>query len=162
MKKQIFKPMTAISVVALAVVLTGAGCASATPASTDTGLNNLPNKKTEDGSTSSPQEKANKVSEAPVKEFTMTSFYEMENGKPHPQFSLNEIKVKKGDKVRIKVTNTKGSHDINIDEFGVKAETPLDKEVIVEFVADKAGQFVYYCSKPGHRQNGHWGNLIVE
>jgi nitrous oxide reductase len=95
------------------------------------------------------------------KEFSMTSFYEMVDGKPRPQFSVKELVVRKGDKVKIKITNTKGSHDINIDEFNVKAETPLDKEVVVEFVADKAGEFIYYCSKPGHRANGHWGTLKV-
>lgn len=126
----------AISAVAFAVILSGGGCASASPAL--------------------------KKSEASIKEFVMTSFVEMKDGKYFPQFSMKELKVKKGDKVRIKVTNTKGSHDINIDEFDIKAETPLNQEVVVEFIADKAGQFVYYCSKPGHRENGHWGALIVE
>lgn len=142
MKKQIFKPVTALGAFAFAVILTGAGCASTAAPKTE--------------------EQTVKTSEAPVKEFVMTSFYEMEDGKPFPQYSVKELRVKKGDRVRIKVTNTKGSHDINIDEFGVKAETPLDQEVTVEFTADKAGEFVYYCSKPGHRQNGHWGTLIVE
>ncbi len=97
-----------------------------------------------------------------VKETTMTSFYEMVDGQPKPQFSVKEIKVKKGDLVRIKVTNTKGMHDINIDEFNIHKATPLDEEVVIEFVADKTGDFVYYCSMPGHRAGGHWGTLRVE
>ena len=99
--------------------------------------------------------------ERPVKEFTMDSFVEMVDGKPKPQYSLKEITVNKGDLVRIKITVTKGTHDFKIDEFGVYADTQLDKESVVEFVADKAGEFVYYCTKPGHRQNGHWGTLKV-
>ena len=99
--------------------------------------------------------------EGDVKEITMTSFYEIVDDQPKPQFSITEINVKKGDKVRIKVTNTKGNHDINIDEFNVSAETPLGQEVVVEFVADKVGTFEYYCSKPGHRELGHWGTLTV-
>ena len=97
----------------------------------------------------------------PVKEFVMESFTEVIDGKYYPKFSPNEITVKKGDLVRIKITNVKGTHDFKIDEFGVYTETPLDQEVIVEFVADKVGSFEYYCSKPGHRQNGHWGTLKV-
>lgn len=97
----------------------------------------------------------------PVKEFTMTSFFVMENGKPAPQFSMKELAVTKGDRVRIKVTNTAGSHNFTIDEFNVFAETPLNQEVTIEFVADKAGEFVYYCAMPNHRQNGHWGTLRV-
>ena len=96
------------------------------------------------------------------KEFTLTSFFEMKDGKPAPQFSLKEIRVKKGDAVRLKVTNTKGMHDFVIDEYGIAKETPLNQEVIVEFTADMAGNFIYYCSKPNHRNLGQWGTLVVE
>lgn len=99
--------------------------------------------------------------EAPVKEFSMTSFYEMVDGQPKPQYSLKEMTVSQGDKVRVKITVTKGAHNFNLDEFNVKADTPLNQEVTVEFTADKAGEFIYYCSMPGHRQNGHWGTLKV-
>lgn len=99
--------------------------------------------------------------ESEVKEITMTSFVEMVDGKPKPQYSIKDITVKKGDKVRIKITVTSGMHDFKIDEFGVYADTQLNKESVVEFVADKTGEFIYYCTKPGHRENGHWGTLKV-
>ena len=93
-----------------------------------------------------------------VKEFSMTSFYD-EKGK---WFSLKEISVKKGDVVRIKVTNIKGSHNFNIDEYKIAEMTPLNKEVVIEFTADKAGEFEYYCSMPGHRAGGQFGKLVVK
>lgn len=96
-----------------------------------------------------------------TKEFSMTSFVEMVDGKPKPQYSLKEIVVNKGDTVKIKIKVTSGMHDFNIDEYNISAATPLNEEIEVEFVADKAGEFVYYCSMPGHRQNGHWGTLKV-
>lgn len=99
--------------------------------------------------------------EAPVKEFAMTSFYEMKDGKPAPQFSLKEITVNKGDRVRIKVTNTKGAHDFTLNEYNIFKETPLNEEVTIEFTADKAGEFVYYCAKMNHRELGQWGTLKV-
>jgi len=37
-------------------------------------------------------------------------------------YSLKEMRVKKGDIVRVKATNTKGMHDFTIDEFGVTSE----------------------------------------
>lgn len=92
-----------------------------------------------------------------VREFSMTSYYD-EQGK---WFSLKEISVKKGDKVRIKVTNTKGTHDFTLDEYGIKKMTPLNEEVVVEFTADKVGEFTYYCSTPGHRAGGQFGKLVV-
>lgn len=99
--------------------------------------------------------------EREVKEFVMKSFVEFVDGKPKPQFDLKEITVNKGDKVRIKITVTKGEHDFKIDEFNVYADTKLNEEMIVEFTADKSGEFVYYCTKTGHRAAGHWGTLKV-
>lgn len=96
-----------------------------------------------------------------VKEFSIESYSEIIDGSFLPQFSLNEISVKKGDLVRIKIIATSGVHDFKIDEFDVFLETPLDEEVVVEFVADMTGEFVYYCSKPMHRTLGQWGVLTV-
>lgn len=95
---------------------------------------------------------------ASVKEVSLNSYYDDKGA----WFSVKEIKVKEGDVVRVKVTNTKGMHDFVIDEFGVSKETPLNEEVVIEFVADKAGTYEYYCSKPGHRARGQVGKLIVE
>lgn len=92
-----------------------------------------------------------------VKEFTMTAYYD-EKGK---WFSLKEMTVKKGDTVRVNVTNTKGMHNFTIDELGVAQNLPLNEQVVVEFTASKAGDFVYYCSMPGHRAGGQWGTLHV-
>ena len=95
--------------------------------------------------------------ESAVKEFTMTSFYDDAG----TWFSLKEINVNKGDIVRIKVTNIKGTHDFTLDEYGIKKMTPLNEEVVIEFTADKVGEFIYYCSVQGHRQKGQWGTLTV-
>jgi len=101
----------------------------------------------------------------PVKEFSMNSFVEIVEGDEgtqyFPQFSLKEIAVNKGDLVKINVTVTAGTHTFKIDEYDIFGETPLNEEVTFEFVADKAGEFVYYCTIPGHRENGHWGTLTV-
>jgi len=101
----------------------------------------------------------------PVKEFSMNSFVEIVEGDEgtqyFPQFSLKELAVNKGDLVKINVTVTSGTHTFKIDEYNIFGETPLDEEVTFEFVADKAGEFVYYCTIPGHRENGHWGTLTV-
>lgn len=94
-----------------------------------------------------------------VKEFTMTSYYSPEAKRAY--FSLTELKVNRGDRVRIKVTNTMGMHDFVIDEYGIRRDTPLNEEQVIEFVADKGGDFVYYCSRPGHRAGGQWGTLKV-
>ena len=96
-----------------------------------------------------------------VKEFSMDSWMEKVGDKMTAHFSLAEMVVKKGDTVRVKLKNTKGTHDFKIDEFKVDLETPEGKEVMVEFVADKVGDFEFYCSKYNHRQIGQKGTLRV-
>lgn len=90
-----------------------------------------------------------------VKEFTVegSSF----------KFAPSTITVSKGDIVKITFNNTAGIHDFVIDELGVK--TPVlqsGKQAVVEFTADKAGQFEYYCSVGNHRAMGMKGMLIVK
>lgn len=79
-------------------------------------------------------------------------------------FSPKEIKVKKGESVKVVLTN-KGSfpHDFVIDELNVKTKQIKAGETDeVTFVADKSGTFEYYCSVGTHRQQGMIGKLIVE
>jgi nitrosocyanin len=90
-----------------------------------------------------------------VKEFTVTG--------SNFAFVPNELKVKKGDTVKITFKNSGGMHDFVLDEF--KAKTDIIKggeQAEVTFTADKAGSFEYYCSVGSHRAMGMKGTLIVE
>ncbi|MBI4130616.1 cupredoxin domain-containing protein [Candidatus Roizmanbacteria bacterium] len=78
-------------------------------------------------------------------------------------FTPKEIRAKLGQAVRINLTAIDLMHDFNIDELGV--DGPIMKEgesTTIEFVADQAGEFEYYCSVGQHRANGQVGTLIVE
>ncbi len=94
---------------------------------------------------------------SPLKEFTMTAYYDAKG----VWFSLKEITVKKGDHVRVKVTNTAGVHNFTLDEFNIAKNLPLNQEMTIDFTADKAGTFQYYCSIPGHRAAGQVGTFTV-
>ena len=90
-----------------------------------------------------------------VKTFTVTA--------KNYSFSLKEIKVKKGDRVKIILDNTEGFHDWVLDEFNANSgRVQAGQKVEVEFVADQVGTFEYYCSVGNHRAMGMKGNLIVE
>lgn len=99
-------------------------------------------------SQSLPEEKGEKVFNISAKPF---------------EFSMNEIRVKKGDVVRINLEVAQGMHDWVVDEFGAQTKQLKtgEKDSIV-FTADKAGTFQYYCSVANHRQLGMIGKLIVE
>lgn len=91
-----------------------------------------------------------------VKEFTVDSF---EMG-----FSLKTITVKKGDTVKITLTNSgKYTHDWVVDELSARTKVIKNGETdSITFVADKVGTYEYYCSVMTHRQQGMVGTLIVE
>lgn len=78
------------------------------------------------------------------------------------KFSLLKIEVNKGDVVRIVFTSQEGFHDWKIDEFGVATnQIQAGQQETIEFVADQAGQFEYYCSVGNHRALGMVGTLVV-
>lgn len=81
------------------------------------------------------------------------------------KFTPNTIRVNVGDRVKINFKNTgsQGMHDFVIDEFDVATEVlGSGEEEQVEFVANRAGTFEFYCSVEDHREMGMVGTLVVE
>ncbi len=77
-------------------------------------------------------------------------------------FSPSTITVNKGDRVKITFVSGGGTHDFKIDEFNVASQRMSDgAQDVVQFVADKAGTFKYYCSVGSHRAMGMEGTLTV-
>ena len=88
------------------------------------------------------------------KEFTVTG--------QNFSFSPSELAVNKGDSVKIIFKNSGGIHDLKIDEFNAATKRiRSDEEETIEFTADKAGSFEYYCSVGEHRAMGMKGTLTV-
>ena len=78
-------------------------------------------------------------------------------------FNPSEIRVKKGEKVKIVLSSVDMMHDFVIDEFDVRTPvTQAGESSTIEFTADQVGEFEYYCSVGQHRANGQVGTLIVE
>lgn len=77
-------------------------------------------------------------------------------------FSPNQISVKKGDKVKITFSDEGGFHNLAIDGYNEKTETiRTGSSSVIEFTADKAGTFAFYCSVANHREQGMQGQLVV-
>lgn len=128
----------------LAITLVGAGCENT----------NIDTEEQTQKQTQEKTENTTKTTEE-VKEFNVigTNF----------EFSVTEIKVNKGDKVRIVFDNEEGFHDWVVDEFNAKTnKIQAGESETIEFIANKTGTFEYYCSVGSHRQMGMVGNLIVE
>jgi len=77
-------------------------------------------------------------------------------------FIPKEIRVKKGDTIRLTFINGGGFHDWVLDEFDAATKKIAGgKSETIEFVADKSGNFEFYCSVGNHRAMGMWGKFIV-
>ena len=78
-------------------------------------------------------------------------------------YDITEMKVKEGDKVTVTFRSTDGFHDWVVDEFDAATEkVSTGNETSVTFVADKKGEYEFYCSVGSHRAQGMVGTLIVE
>ncbi|MEK6917257.1 MAG: multicopper oxidase domain-containing protein [Nanoarchaeota archaeon] len=89
---------------------------------------------------------------------TGENFFFKMDGEKNP-----ELRVKKGDTVKIEFTSTDGFHNWVVDEFDAATErVQTGGTTRIEFVADKKGTFEYYCSVGSHRTQGMFGSLVVE
>lgn len=69
-----------------------------------------------------------------------------------------------GDVVKITLINGDGMlHDLKIDEFNAATRQFADEgeQDVITFQVTDEGEYVYYCSVPGHRQAGMFGTLVV-
>jgi nitrite reductase (NO-forming) len=77
-----------------------------------------------------------------------------------------DLNVQPGDVVRVILINGDGMpHDLYLPDFDVKSEYVSkigdQTEIIFEVGDTQPGNYVYYCTVPGHRQAGQEGKLIV-
>lgn len=95
------------------------------------------------------------ASSTAVKEFTMTA--------KRWAFDPPVITVKQGDKVKLKITSIDVTHGFALPDFDVKIDLVPNQEQVVEFTADKKGEFTFFCSVmcgAGHQDMK--GKLVVE
>lgn len=78
-------------------------------------------------------------------------------------FDPAEIRVNLGDTVRITFNSLDMMHNFVLDEYDIETEEVSAGDTItIEFVADLAGEFEYYCGVANHRSLGQVGTFIVE
>lgn len=95
------------------------------------------------------------TSQAPLKEISITA--------KSWEFVPATIAVRQGEKVRLKIKSVDVDHGFAIPDFKVNETLSPGKETVIEFVADKKGEYAFFCSVvcgQGHRDMK--GKLIVE
>ena len=89
-----------------------------------------------------------------VKEFVITA--------KRFDFTPSIITVNKGDKVKLRIKSVDVTHGFSLPEYGISKTLEPNKEVVVEFIADKKGEFEFRCNNfcgSGHSEMK--GVLIV-
>jgi cytochrome c oxidase subunit II len=79
------------------------------------------------------------------------------------EFDPGQIRVKKGDHVKLIITAADHDHGFKLDAFHIDQKVKKGETAAVEFIADQAGTFPFACSKfcgMGHK--GMKGELVVE
>lgn len=78
-------------------------------------------------------------------------------------YTPDQVEVHKGEKVRLNLKSLDVTHGFAIDELGIAREVSPGPPTVVEFTADRAGSFSYYCvvrCGKGHLQMR--GTLVVK
>lgn len=102
--------------------------------------------------TPEPEQKPESIPE--VKEFIITA--------KRFDFTPETITVNQGDKVRLIVTSIDVTHGFLISEYGVNERLAPEKTKIIEFTADKKGEFPIICNVAcGSGHSNMRGKLIV-
>lgn len=91
----------------------------------------------------------------PVREFQVKAF--------KWGFDPEIIEVEEGDRVILHLETLDVAHGLAINEFRVQQPILPGKSVTVDFIADKAGTYTFYCSVPcGVGHSDQKGTLIVK
>lgn len=78
-------------------------------------------------------------------------------------FEPSTITVKKGDRVRLQIRTIDVDHGFGLSAFGINQPLKPNTTTNVEFVADKAGSFSFFCSVfCGSGHGGMRGTLVVQ
>lgn len=77
-------------------------------------------------------------------------------------FSPPEIRASVGEDLAVTLTSEDIPHDFTVD--GLEAHVAADggETATAGLRADRAGEYAFYCTLPGHRQAGMEGRLIVK
>ena len=76
------------------------------------------------------------------------------------QFYPTNLTVQAGRKVVLTIQNA-GAHTFTVAELGIDKNLGPGTNTIV-FTPERAGTYKFYCSIPGHREQGMIGTLVVQ
>ncbi|MEZ5170654.1 MAG: cupredoxin domain-containing protein [Acidimicrobiia bacterium] len=77
------------------------------------------------------------------------------------EYGTPTIEATVGEDIEIVLTSDDVEHDFIIDEFEAHVSAEPGETASGGFTASEAGEYTFYCSVPGHRDEGMEGTLVV-
>ncbi len=95
-----------------------------------------------------------KTKEIQTKEFRITA--------KQWEFNPSTITINQGDKVKLYITSVDVLHGISINTFGINKNLEPGQTTLIEFTADKKGNYSFFCSVYcGEKHGNMTGEIIV-
>lgn len=76
-------------------------------------------------------------------------------------FDPERIRIDAGEEVALRLRSVDNAHDFAVIGLGLVATVTGDETTTQRLRVDEAGEFVFYCTIPGHRRSGMEGTLIA-
>ena len=78
-------------------------------------------------------------------------------------YSPSSLDLQAGETVRLNFENAGNlPHDLVIEGTNIRTEIINRGTTSIEFTAPATGTYTYYCSVPGHREQGMFGDLTTQ
>ncbi len=78
-------------------------------------------------------------------------------------FTPDEVHVKVGTLIQLKIKSTNGTHGFNLGDFGIDAMLEEGDTKVIEFYAQEKGEYGFHCSHfCGFGHFGMNGKIVVE
>ena len=77
------------------------------------------------------------------------------------EFQPDTITVNKEDLVKISIKSIDVTHGIKLNDFNINEKLEPGKTVNIEFIADKSGEFSFFCSIPCGSGHGSMKGILI-
>ncbi|MDB4978642.1 MAG: cytochrome c oxidase subunit [Candidatus Peribacteria bacterium] len=79
------------------------------------------------------------------------------------KFEPNAVTLKKGEKVKIRITGIEGVHGIGVPALGINVPVNPGETVDIDVPTDTAGTYEFYCTIPcGPGHDSMKGTIVIE
>ena len=77
------------------------------------------------------------------------------------EFDPDEVTVDAQEEIALDLQSQDGPHDFAVEGLGLVADVGADGDDVQRLRIDQPGTYTFFCTRPGHRDGGMEGTLVV-